>query len=277
MCDWCHRFGEEGGNWHLNPANYARRLYKIRKEESAAPGAEANPQTTLDEAISPELLEAKENNDLVTYHRLVKELEEAAYRVHFGQVVTLDELLKALDLVYPICLMACGCRRISQGLSDEENFTCIGMGPGMYKWERWPETYRGGVEFVHPDDARELLSKLNKRGFVQTVFTFGTPYLAGICNCEYPDCLAIRHRLDYGIKTLWKGHLVARVQPELCTGCGVCASRCQFRAINLNPSTNVAYIDMSQCFGCGQCLNACKPEAISLVERRSMPALANAW
>lgn len=280
MCDWCSKFGE-GMDWHFNPANYARRLYKLRKEETELPKAEASPTagqaglTTPDELI--EMIEAKDKGDWETYNRLVKEHEERSWQIHFGQVVTLDEVLRALDLMYPIARMTCACRRATQGLSDEENFSCIGMGPGMYKWERWPDAYRGGVEFLHPDDARDLLIKLNKMGYVHSMFTFGTPFLGGICNCNYPDCIAIRERLDYGIRSLWKGHYVAQVNPNLCTGCGLCPSRCQFRALNFNPSKNVAYIDMFQCFGCGQCLNVCKPQAITLIERKSLPALATAW
>lgn len=279
MCDWCSKFGDDM-DWHFNHTNYARRLYKIRREDTESK-AEASPTAgqaglmTPDETL--ELIEAKARGDTALHSRLVKEHEEKSWQVHFGQVMTLDEIIRALEFMYPIARMTCGCRRASQGLPDEENFTCIGTGTGMYKWERWPDAYRGGVEFMHPDDAREFLAKLNKKGYVHSIFTFGTPYLGGICNCNYPDCIAIKERLDYGIRSMWKGHYVAKVNPELCTGCGLCTSRCQFRALNIDTSRNVAFIDMFQCFGCGQCVNVCKPEAISLVQRKSLPILANVW
>jgi len=44
MCVWCERYGEGYERWYLNPANYARRLYKVRKDEPEAAGAEGNPQ-----------------------------------------------------------------------------------------------------------------------------------------------------------------------------------------------------------------------------------------
>ena len=278
MCDWCEKYGDGYERWYFNPANYARRLYKIRKEEAEAAGAEANPQVAGGMAIiGRDFLEARDRGDMEEVEKIKQQAESTSWFTHFGQVITLDEALKIVDIMYPIALITCACRRSMQGLPDEENFTCMGMGPGMYKWERWPDTYRGGVHFLTPEEAKEVLTKLNKRGLVQSVFTFGTPYLGGLCNCEYPDCAAISTTVDFGIRMLWKGHYVAQIDPELCNGCASCVHRCQFKALNFVPSRNKAYIDQFQCFGCGQCVTECDQDAITLVERASLPALANVW
>ena len=109
------------------------------------------------------------------------------------------------------------------------------------------------------------------------MYTFGTPYLGGICNCDYPDCAGIRTAQDLGVKTLWKGHYVADVDSDRCNGCALCARRCQFDALSFSPSTQMAYIDPLKCFGCGLCRNVCKPNAIAMVERASLPAVAEVW
>ena len=278
MCDWCEKYGGGYERWYFNPANYARRLYKIRREEAEASGAETNPQAAGGMAvIGRDFQEARDQGDLEKMQEIKQQAEAASWITHFGQVITLDEALKICDMIYPIGLMTCVCRRSMQGYADEENFVCMGMGPGMYKWERWPDTYRGGMHYVTPDEAKEVITKMNKRGLVQTVFTFGTPYLAGLCNCDYPDCAFVRTAVDFGIKLLWKGHYVAKIDPELCTGCADCVSRCQFKALNYSPSKNMAYIDQFQCFGCGLCVTECDQGAISLVERAKLPALANVW
>ncbi len=278
MCVWCDQFAGGYERWYFNPANYARRLYKIRKEEAEALGAEANPQEAGGMAVlGREFLEARERNDYEAMERMKLEAEQMAWGTHFGQVITLDEALKVTDIMYPISLLTCACRRSMVGVPDEENFTCMGMGPGMYKWERWPDTYRGGVHFLTPDEAKEVLTKLNKRGLVQSIYTFGTPFLAGLCNCDYPDCASIRTVVDFGVRVLWRGHYVAKVDPELCNGCAACVARCQFRALSFAPSRNKAYIDQFQCFGCGLCATECDQEAITLVERASLPSLANVW
>jgi hypothetical protein len=43
MCQFCEQYGD-GGKWYLNPRNYARRLYKVRKAETEVKGKEADPQ-----------------------------------------------------------------------------------------------------------------------------------------------------------------------------------------------------------------------------------------
>ncbi|MBA7604548.1 Ion-translocating oxidoreductase complex subunit B [subsurface metagenome] len=278
MCLLCERYSGGYERWYLNPANYARRLYKIRKGEAEELGAEANPQLAGGMGIlGKEFLEAEERGDIETVKRLAQEAEASALGVHFGQVITLDEALKILDIMYPIALMSCACRRSMYGTPDHENFFCIGMGPGMYKWERWPDTYRGGVQYLTPDEAKEVVAKMDKKGLVHTVYTFGTPYLGGLCHCDYPDCAGLRMRLEHGVNIFWKGHCVARVDPELCNGCGQCVVRCQFKALNFSPTRNRAFIDQSQCFGCGLCATECPQDAITLVEKANLPALASAW
>lgn len=277
MCVWCEKYAQGYERWYFNPANYARKLYKIRKEE-AETSLEAVPQAAGGMSLlRQEFLEAWDKNDYAAMEKMKQEAEQLSWATHFGQVVTLEDTLKVIDMIYPIAIMTCLCRRSMLGLPDEENFTCIGMGAGMYKWERWPNTYRGGVQYLTPEEAKDIVTRLNKRGLVQTLFTFGTPYIGGICNCDYPDCSAIRTTLDYGIRTLWKGHQVARIDRDLCNGCASCIHRCQFKALSFSASQQKAYVDQFQCFGCGLCATECPQDAITLVERASLPALANAW
>ena len=112
MCTWCERYGEGHERWYFNPANYARRLYKVRREEAEAAGGEANPQTAGGmSAVDREFLQAQEAGDLETVERLKKQAEERAWAVHFGQVAILEEVHRILDIIYPIGLMTCVCRR----------------------------------------------------------------------------------------------------------------------------------------------------------------------
>ncbi len=278
MCMWCERYGEGFERWYLNPANYARRLYKIRKEEVEAPGVEAGPQVAGGMlGVSQEFLAARDRGDLEMVERLRKAAQDFSWTIHFGQVVTLEEVHQILEFMYPIGLMTCACRRSMRGLPDEDNFTCIGMGPGMYKWERWPDTYRGGLNFLAPDEAKEVIDTLNRRGLVHCVYTFGTPYLGGLCNCDYPDCGGLRTVLDMDVRVVWKGHYIAEVDTEVCNGCALCPKRCQFKALSFSSSALKAYIDPMKCFGCGLCRNVCKPNAIRMVDRATRPAVANVW
>ncbi|MDP2948020.1 MAG: 4Fe-4S ferredoxin, partial [Chloroflexota bacterium] len=79
MCVWCERYGDGYERWYLNPANYARRLYKIRREEAEASGIEANPQAAGGmAAVGRDFLEARERGDLETVERLRKAAQELA-------------------------------------------------------------------------------------------------------------------------------------------------------------------------------------------------------
>ena len=55
---------------------------------------------------------------------------------------------------------------------------------------------------------------------------------------------------------------IAKVDPDLCTGCGVCVDMCPMGAISLRDNT--AQVDVQKCTGCGICEDECPVGAISL-------------
>ena len=62
-----------------------------------------------------------------------------------------------------------------------------------------------------------------------------------------------------------KGHSVAvMVNPEACTGFGLCVEACPMEAIRVEGG--VAVVDEPQCRECGVCANECPNDAIHLPE-----------
>lgn len=301
MCDHCVQHGE-GGKWFLNAQNFATKLYRLKKKEVAKKVEESRQEAEQKEALQvlqgvPLSLSRGSSADLDgLLEELVSDIAEATAvdvnkvpmlkkkaehfvsNYHCNQVVTLEEAMAMMDITYPIALMQCICRRESQGQYPlGEAMYCFALGVGLYKWERWPNTYRG-ITFISPKEAKERLISFDKKGFVHSLTTFYTPYIGGLCNCEYPACLSIRGRIDYGIRgVVRKGEYVAKTIPELCTGCGQCVSRCQFKAMALTVSRNKVHIDMQRCFGCGLCATECRNSAIQLVERSKMPGIREPW
>ncbi|MFZ5634119.1 MAG: ATP-binding protein [Bacillota bacterium] len=278
MCQYCMTHGH-GQVWYKNAMNYARQMYKLRKREGAGDPRqkEMDPESQAG-LILAQAVEAK-TADPQRYPELKKMANRLVMQSTVGQVVTLQEAMDIVELASPIALMSCVCRKMTRGKveDDERSYTCMGLGIGMFKWDRWPERYKGGVEFITPDEAREWLKKWNKKGMMHSIMTHGTPYIGGICNCDYPDCLAIRYRLDYGINQLIKGHWVAKVDYDRCNGCGICVSRCQFGAIKKEVTTDKTNIDMMRCFGCGLCETGCKQQAITMIERTTIPGMRGVW
>ncbi|MFA5787548.1 MAG: 4Fe-4S binding protein [Actinomycetota bacterium] len=275
MCDFCVQYGE-GTVWHQNPKNYARRMYSDRRKKADRP---AGPPPEVASQVLHAQLFAARNDEPEKVPEIRAELVELIAKTHGGQVVTLDEAKEMVDLASPIALMGCVCRRVVRGKVEKRHeFTCMGLGVGMFKWDRWPERYKGGVEFVTPKEAKKWLDKWNKAGYVQTLMIFDAPYIGGICNCDYPTCLAIRYRMDYRLDSFMvKGHYVAKVDLEECNGCGRCFGRCQFGALTKEIFEEKAYVDAMKCFGCGVCQTSCNRDAIALIEKSTWPAMEGVW
>ncbi|RMF93392.1 MAG: 4Fe-4S dicluster domain-containing protein [Candidatus Schekmanbacteria bacterium] len=308
MCHHCIQHGG-GGKWFLAAQNFAATLYRRRRKEAQKKAAKAEkkvgevvgphqkpPEYYMTEdgefALSPgaqvdldimfsdlmrEVLEAT-GKDVRKLPILKKKVNSFMANYHFGQVVTLEEAEEMVEITYPIGIMECICRRESRGMYNNDNaMTCLSLGVGIYKWERWPETFRG-MTFLSVKEAKERLRHFDRRGNVHTLWTFYTPYIGGICNCEYPTCLGIRGRVDYDVnEILLKGEYCAMPIEERCIGCGECITFCQFGAMSLQVSRNKVNINMKKCFGCAQCAHHCRHEAIKMVERMTTPGLRDLW
>jgi len=279
MCFLCEQFGDQkygDGLWYLNPTNYARNMYKLRAPGETAKGAEAGLETGARSGPSTQdLLNAIENNDKVAFEKLRNIMQETGQG---SMVVPLADADKVLELCSPIGLESCICRKADRAKDErnEHEYTCMGMGVGMLKWERWPERYKGGVKFVNIEEAKEWNHEMDNRGFVHILMLFGAPYIGGFCQCDYPDCNALRGGVDFGVGVL-KSHYLAKVDYAQCNGCGICAQRCQWGALKFETTSGKANIDMFKCFGCGLCHTACPRQAISLVRRETVPAVAEVW
>ncbi len=279
MCWLCDEYGDPevgGGLWYLNPYNHARNMYKVRMTGEGAKGAEAGLETGVHTGpTTADLLKAMEEGQQEEYSRIQQYMNEHGQG---AQVVPLEDADKILELCSPIGLMACICRKGWRAI-DERNeleYTCMGMGVGMLKWERWPERYKGDVKFVNVEEAKEWNHELDRRGFVHILMLFGAPFIGGFCQCDYPDCGMLRNAIDFGTGCL-KSHYLAEVDYDICNSCGICAQRCQWGALKFEVTTGKANIDQFKCYGCGLCETGCPRGAIKLIDRKSMPALAEVW
>ncbi|MBC7358552.1 MAG: FAD-dependent oxidoreductase, partial [Desulfacinum sp.] len=61
--------------------------------------------------------------------------------------------------------------------------------------------------------------------------------------------------------TVTVGGIISRIDPERCTGCGLCLEICPFGAIQRDDTTETARVNPALCKGCGACAAACPAEA----------------
>ncbi len=68
------------------------------------------------------------------------------------------------------------------------------------------------------------------------------------------------------------GGQLAAIDPELCTGCGICAQVCRFDAVrepSAHPASHHFAVDPLACEGCAACATQCPVEAITMHEQRA--------
>jgi ferredoxin len=209
--------------------------------------------------------------------------ERRQQRDHFGQVVPIEDLAQVLDLASSIVRLPCICRKINKGRTDAEY--CFGLGFDAEKLldlkQAFLETFKRGPEDgsfdrLTREEALDLHRSFEKQGLIHTIWTFKTPFIGGICNCDRADCLAMLS-YRYNFRSFFRAEFVAEVSREACTGCRECHSMCQFGAIGFSVMDQKTFIDPIRCYGCGICRAACEMDAIRLAPRNEHPLAHNLW
>ncbi len=84
------------------------------------------------------------------------------------------------------------------------------------------------------------------------------------------------HEFDHG-KSVDASNYLASINPDTCSGCGLCAKRCPMEVIQLEASekaTNklgkVAVLQADDCIGCGVCAYKCPTKSIVLERREEI-------
>jgi Pyruvate/2-oxoacid:ferredoxin oxidoreductase delta subunit len=281
MCEFCHQHGE-GKKWYLNANNYAedllsdlrRRHFITRFFET--PGHLAKGEralTALD--VMPDFL-WKGVRTKITARQKPK---------HFGQVVPIEDIERILALTTSVVRLSCLCRHVSDG---KEQRYCFGVsmepnGGGVAKLLREIDAsylvgpHTAGLESMSKENALARIRETEHEGNCHTIWTFITPFLAGICNCSLPGCFAMKTTVTHKSPVFFRGEYVARVDAGACSGCGQCVKICSFKAFKPRKKKDKAEIDPLRCYGCGICRSACVKAAISLVDRADVPAAASLW
>ena len=281
MCEFCHKHGE-GEKWYLRAENYSEDLLSDLKRRKFIGDffsmTEEGPG--LIEKLGKLRIMPRFVKSAVVTHRVDRWKE-----MHYGQVLPIEDVERIFGFVSNVVRLPCYCRHINLG--TEQRF-CYGIslmpqGGEMFKiikeidmdYLTGPDT--SGLEELTKEQALENFRQYEKEGLCHTVWTFVTPFIGGICNCDRSDCGAMQVTVTEGVPHMFRAEYVAEVNPELCNGCRQCMRVCQFGAIGYSAANKKIFIDPLRCYGCGICRATCTKDAIQLHDRASVPAAASLW
>ncbi len=278
MCQFCVEHGE-GERWYLQAKNYAfdlqsdvRRSAYIVDFISGFSDMRENAITWMErfDRIPAPLSSMGKS--------LISKRQQAS---HFGQPVPIEECERIFDLATSITAIPCICRMHEPGQKADEVCVLVTTQPVEPLLLKGFEGYDDGPDLddfntLAKEQAMDLLRECERNGLMHSVWTFKTPFTAAICNCNLESgCMAMKLTAGYGLKIMWRGEWVARLDAERCTRCARCARTCPFGAIE--ASRAAVAVRTQQCWGCGVCRAACPENAITLLDRREVPEVAAVW
>ncbi len=281
MCEFCLKHGE-GKKWYLQAKNYSDELLSDMRRRRMIEEFFSN---------SGRLAKGIENlNRLDKTPKFIKGMigriiTSRQKKAHFGQVVPIEEIEQIFGFVSSIVRVACLCRKTT--LNKEKRY-CYGVSMST-NGGQFAKIVQGldksfltgpdmsGLETLSKEQAISAFRDHEREGLCHTVWTFQSPFIGGICNCDRSDCLAMRCTVTHSIPVMFRAEYIAQVDPDACLGCRECMRVCQFGAIVYSAATRKVAIDQKRCYGCGICRSVCKKKAIRLNDRNRVPAAANIW
>ena len=281
MCEFCHKHGE-GKKWYLQAKNYSEDLMSDLRRRKFIADFFSKPGD-LTESMGK--LEKLSRAPAFVKGVLAPYISGRQKKIHFGQVLPMEDIERIFGFVSSVIRTACLCRQ--ENLGTEQRY-CYGisMAPQGGEFRKiieeidasyltGPDT--AGLEALTREEALDSFREHEKEGLCHSVWTFMAPFIGGICNCDRSDCYAMRATVTYGIPVMFRAEYVAEVNPELCNGCRQCMRVCQFGAMGYSAANKKVMIDPRRCYGCGICRASCTKDAITLNDRTNVPIAASIW
>jgi len=156
----------------------------------------------------------------------------------------------------------CICRRerkmVGEGCSRLEE-VCLVFGRGADFYER-----NGLGRKISLEETLDLLRRADEEGLV--LQPSNSQKIANICCCCGCCCAVLRTiKLHPKPASIVSTAFVASTDPELCSGCETCVSRCQMAAIRIDQGKSI--VDGDRCIGCGLCVTTCQTGSLRLVRK----------
>jgi Na+-translocating ferredoxin:NAD+ oxidoreductase subunit B len=120
---------------------------------------------------------------------------------------------------------------------------------------------------ISKEEAYEVLRLSEENALVHLTSNYESGHYF-ICNCCGCCCGALQgiNRLGISPADSVNSYYYARIDPQTCVGCGICAKeRCQINAIR--ELDGVYEVEKDRCIGCGLCISTCPTGAVRLFRK----------
>jgi len=263
MCEFCAKHGE-GKKWYLNAHNYAVELLDDLKRRDFIAHFYERYIERGSRSISR--IEKIFQSRPESVGKMASAYEEEMRENHFGQVVPVEDVYQIINMSNSIVRFQCGCMWEA---GRKEGRYCFGISFGAPAWyDMVDRDYFGSpkiaeMEHLTKEEAVSCIKMLDVDGMVHSVWTFGTPFIGAICNCDMEYCLGMRSTFGLGMNTMFRAEQLMGIDESKCTGCGACQSKCQMKAIKDSGVHGKYLVDKEGCIGCGVCRTVCNFDAMS--------------
>lgn len=214
-----------------------------------------------------------------TYHSKVVRLDDARRLITINKNIelrNLDQVLPynhakniILNNPHNIVVYDCPCRGQKKEPCKPTD-VCLVVGDPFVDLLRMFQPFRS--RRISPEEAVRILREEDERGHVHTAWFKQTMLdrFYAICNCCKCCCLGMKFMAEYNVNMILPSGYRSIIGED-CIGCGVCATYCQFDAMEMIPFSDngkerkSCKVLRERCFGCGICESKCEKGAISLV------------
>ncbi len=153
----------------------------------------------------------------------------------------------------------CICRQEHRILGrgcDKPEESCLGFGIAAEAMVRG-----GRGRFISQDEVMAILDRADEAGLVlQPSNARKALFMCACCGC---CCAALRSLKRYPDPAMMvSSPFLAHLDPQTCTGCATCITRCQMDAIH--HVDDKMSLEVNRCIGCGLCVTTCPSGSLSL-------------